>query len=220
MRARASARHSGSRSRRRRSRVVGGVRDPVPGSEYIMNTIDDSQLMRKSMVRGDICGQNGTPAVAELAGERHDLAAKARARRRSATSVLVVLTTLASAQLDERISCCSPSGSPQVGHELHEPATRAERAPRRARACSAASARRLGTRRPARRCRRTTWRNRTRRRSTASSSTESSRRARRRWRPAPTLRRPSRTCAAPSGRSAAPRARRGRRRPGQSRYSG
>ena len=32
-----------------------------------MNTIDVSQLMRKSMVRGDIWGQNALPAVAQLA---------------------------------------------------------------------------------------------------------------------------------------------------------
>ena len=57
-----------------------------------MNTIDVSQLMRKSMVRGDIWGQNALPPSRSLRVSAMIPAANC-GRESEATSVLVVLTT-------------------------------------------------------------------------------------------------------------------------------
>jgi hypothetical protein len=57
-----------------------------------MNTIDVSQLMRKSMVRGDICGQKALPPSrsVRVSSIRCDAYC---GRESDATSEFVVLTT-------------------------------------------------------------------------------------------------------------------------------
>ena len=57
-----------------------------------MNTIDVSQLMRKSMVRGDICGQNALPPARSLRVSA--MSSPAYSGRDSiATKLLMVLAT-------------------------------------------------------------------------------------------------------------------------------
>ena len=109
-----------------------------------MNTIDVSQLMRKSMVRGDIWGQKALPPSRSLRVSAMMPAANC-GRDSEATRVLVVLTTPWRPHSSTRsMSCCSPPGAWRSGMNSISPRPWRPSTSTSA-SSSAASASRLGT---------------------------------------------------------------------------